>query len=52
MKEFYGSSPIYEVFDNAKFRLLKTDIWRYCLSTGRLVFLHQQVDPLLLDGLI
>lgn len=35
MQEYYGAHPIFEVYSNAQFGPVKTDIWRYCILYER-----------------
>jgi len=35
MLEFYGAHPIFEIYTNAQFGPLRTDIWRYCILFER-----------------
>lgn len=35
MLEFYGAHPIFEIYTNAQFGPVKTDIWRYCILFER-----------------
>lgn len=35
MQQYYGSHPIFEVYKNAQFGPVKTDIWRYCILFER-----------------
>ena len=35
MQKEFGRHPIYEVFQNAQFGPMKSDIWRYCILYRR-----------------